>query len=205
MGTEIIDKIITNLGKRNIAAEYFHSLEETKQRILDLIPTETSIGIGNSQTLKAMAISQTLSSRGNVVYDKTFAKTKEESKRIKKESLLAEWYITGTNAISSEGHIVNIDHSGNRVAAMIYGPEKVIIVVGTNKITDSLDAAIQRSRTHAAPLNARRAGFNPPCVQLKKCVDCKTDDRVCYNLVVIEGQYVKDRMKVFIVDENLGY
>jgi hypothetical protein len=152
-----------------------------------------------------MEISQALSSRGNVVYDKTFAKTKDESKRLKKESLLAEWYITSSNALSTNGHIVNIDHSGNRVAAMIYGPEKVIIVVGTNKIADSLDAAIQRSRTHAAPLNAKRAGFNPPCVQLNKCVDCKTDERVCFNLVVIEGQYSKDRMKVFIVNENLGF
>jgi hypothetical protein len=200
-----INQIIENFSKRNIDAEYFHSLNEAKQRILELIPIDTSIGIGNSQTLKSMEISQTLLTRGNIIYDKTFAKTKEESKRLKKESLLAEWYITGSNAISAEGHIVNIDHSGNRVAAMIYGPEKVIIVIGTNKIEDTLDAAIHRVRNHAAPLNAKRAGFNPPCIQLNKCIDCKTDDRVCYTLVVIEGQYVKERMKVFIVHEDLGF
>lgn len=200
-----ISQIIENFRKRNIDAEYFHSLNEVKQKILDLIPVDISIGIGNSQTLKTMEISQLLSARGNIVYDKTFATTKEESKCLKKESLLAEWYITGSNAISKDGHIVNIDHSGNRVAAMIYGPEKVIVVIGTNKIEDTLDAAIHRARNHAAPLNAKRAGFNPPCIELKKCVDCKTNDRVCYNLVVIEGQHLKDRMKVFIVNEDLGF
>lgn len=200
-----INKIIENFRQRNIDAAYFHSLGEAKERILDLIPNDTSIGIGNSQTLKTMKISQTLSARGNIVYDKTFAKTKEESKRLKRESLLAEWYITGSNAISIDGHIVNIDHSGNRVAAMIYGPEKVLIVIGTNKIEDTLDAAIQRARNHAAPLNAKRAGFNPPCIELNRCIDCKTNDRVCYNLVVIEGQHIKDRMKVFIVNEDLGF
>ena len=120
-------------------------------------------------------------------------------------ALTSDWYITGTNAISLEGHIVNIDHSGNRVAAMIYGPDNVVIIVGINKIVDSLSDAISRVRNIASPLNAKRAGFTPPCVELNKCVDCKSKERVCNSLVIIEGQEVIGRMKVFIVNESAGF
>jgi len=112
---------------------------------------------------------------------------------------------SGTNAISIEGHIVNIDHSGNRVAAMTYGPDKVIIVIGKNKIEDTLEQAMTRARNHAAPLNAIRAGYNPPCIEKKQCVDCKSKERVCYNLSIIEGQFKADRMRLFIVEEEAGF
>lgn len=133
------------------------------------------------------------------------AENKDEITKLKKKSLHADYFITGTNAISVEGHLVNMDHSGNRVAAMIYGPENVIVVIGTNKIVDSLDNAIKRARNIAAPANAKRAGLNPPCASIGECVDCRSSERACNNLVVIEGQNVKDRMKVFIINESLGY
>jgi len=205
MEKEKVDLFISNLATRNIMGYYFNSFEEAKLKIKEIIPGRDSIGIGNSITLKNMNISPELKDRGNIVYDKTFAKTKEESKELKKKSLLVDWYITGTNAISMEGHIVNMDHSGNRVAAMIYGPENVIIVVGVNKITDTLDEAIYRVRNHASPKNAKRAGLNPPCVAIDKCVDCRSEDRVCNNLVIIEGQNIKGRMKVFIINEVDGF
>ncbi len=200
-----IDILIKNLATRNIEAFFFENLEEAKEAILKIIPIDAVVGIGNSRTLKDMNISKELSERGNKVYDKTYAKDKEEVKQLKKKSLLTDWYLSSSNAISMEGHIVNIDHSGNRVAALTYGPDQVIVVIGTNKITDTLDEAKKRARNHSAPLNAKRAGYNPPCLQLKKCVDCKTRDRVCYYFSVIEGQYEPDRMKVFIVCEELGF
>lgn len=119
--------------------------------------------------------------------------------------MTADWYITGTNAVSLKGHIVNADHGGNRAAAMIFGPDKVVIVVGVNKIVDTLDEAIFRVKNIASPLNAKRAGFNPPCVELNRCVDCRSAERVCNNLVIIEGQAEKDRMKVIIVNESIGF
>ncbi len=205
MNEKLISTLIENLSKRNIKGLYFKDLNETKKAVLQIIPQNLTVGIGNSRTLKDMNISQELNKRGNIVYDKTFAKSKEESKELKKKSLITDWYISGSNAISMDGHIVNIDHSGNRVAALTYGPEKVIIVIGTNKITKSLDEAIFRSRNHSAPLNAKRAGFNPPCIELGKCSDCKTKERVCYYLSIIEGQYIDDRMYVFIVNQELGF
>ena len=205
MNKNEIAKIINNFQKRNIQASYYKNLDEAKSRILELIPAGSSIGIGNSRTLKRMNISSELTKKGYKVLDKTLAKTKEESLELKRKSLLTDWYLTGTNAVSSEGHIVNIDHSGNRVAAMIYGPKKVIIIVGTNKITDTLREAVHRAKNIAAPLNAKRAGFNPPCVELNKCIDCSSEERVCNSLVTIEGQADKDRIKVFIVGEELGF
>lgn len=88
---------------------------------------------------------------------------------------------------------------------MIYGPEKVIIVVGVNKIVDTLYTAIDRAKNKAAILNAKRAGFNPPCVSMNKCIDCKSEERICNYLIVIEGQVDKERLKVFIVDEDIGF
>lgn len=205
MNKEKISKVIDNLKLRNIEAFYTENFEEAKLKILEMIKSNSTVGIGNSATLKRMKLTNTLLDRGNIVFDKTIAKTKEESRDLKRKSLLADYYVSGTNAISMEGHIVNVDHSGNRVAAMIYGPEKVIIVVGKNKIVETLDEAIYRVKNIASPKNAVRAGFNPPCVELNKCVDCRSKERVCNSLVIIEGQYEPDRMKVIIVNEEEGF
>lgn len=200
-----IQSLISNLKQRNIDAYYFENIEQARNKIIEMIPKAGTVGIGNSQTLKSMRISEALSERGNIVFDKTTSRTKEEAKEQKRKALLADWYITGTNALSMEGHLVNMDHSGNRAAAMIFGPEKVIVVVGINKIEGTLDEAVKRVRNVSAPANAKRAGFKPPCVELGKCIDCRSPERVCFNLVVIEGQAVKDRMTVIIVDESLGF
>ncbi|QUH20175.1 lactate utilization protein [Alkaliphilus sp. B6464] len=205
MEREKIEYLIKGLAVRNIDGYFFETFEEAKSKAIEMIPADASIGIGNSITLKNMRISKELGDRGNIVYDKTIAKSKEESKELKRKSLLTDWYITGTNAISLEGHLVNMDHSGNRVAAMLYGPDNVIVIIGINKITNTLDEAIYRVRNIASPQNARRAGFNPPCVDLGRCIDCRSTERVCNNLVVIEGQNNNGRIKVFIVNENDGF
>jgi L-lactate utilization protein LutC len=200
-----IDTLISNLKARNIDAYYFEDIQQVNKRLLEVIPKDCTVGVGNSQTLINLNISKLLSDRGTIVLDKTMTTTKSEITEIKKKSLLADWYITGTNAISLEGHLVNIDHSGNRVAAMIYGPEHVIVVIGANKIVNSLDEAINRARNIAAPANAKRAAPNPPCTSIGECIDCRSSERACNNLVVIEGQNKKNRMKVFIINESLGY
>jgi len=205
MSDSRINRLIRNLKQRNIDAFFLESFYEVNEKLLQMIPTDCTVGIGHSITVQNSGIIEKLEERGNVVFDKTKAINKEEGKHIKKKALIADWFITGTNAISLEGHIVNIDHSGNRVAAMVFGPDNVVIVVGINKITDSLSEAIFRARNVASPMNAKRAGFNPPCVELNKCVDCKSRDRVCNSVVIIEGQETKGRMKVFIVNESTGF
>jgi L-lactate utilization protein LutB len=203
--SEKVQKTIDNLKNRHINALFIKEKSQVLERVMQLIPVDAAIGFGNSQTLKELKISEALAQRGNIVFDKTFGKSPEEKRLLKKKALIADWFVTGTNALSQQGHLINIDHSGNRVAAMLYGPEHVLVVVGLNKIADSLEQAIQRARMVAAPLNAARAGFNPPCRELKRCIDCRSTQRVCNSLVTIEGQTDENRMTVLIVGEQLGF
>lgn len=203
-----IDKlklIKKNFSDRNIEVQYFEKLEEVKKYILSVIPIEATVGIGHSNTLEKMNITKAILERCNTVYDKELAKSKEECKDLKKKALTTDYYISGSNAVSMDGRIVNVDHSGNRVAAITFGPDKVIIVVGINKIVDSLEEAIGRVKNIACPKNARRAGFNPPCVLLNKCVDCTSKERVCNYLSIIEGQAIPNRITLIIVNEECGY
>lgn len=205
MDEEKFEKLKSNFKLRNIEVEYFKSLEDVKSYILNIVPISSKIGIGHSITLQKMNITNSLLERGNIVYDKELAKDQEECKELKRKALTTDWYISGSNAISVDGRIVNVDHSGNRVAAITFGPEKVIIVVGKNKVVDSVEEAIKRVKNIACPLNAKRAGFNPPCVTLNRCVDCVSKERVCNSLSIIEGQSECKRIKVFVVNEECGF
>ncbi|MGE5553998.1 MAG: lactate utilization protein [Betaproteobacteria bacterium] len=197
--------LLHNLAARNIEAFVAKDESEARERILNLIPSDATVGFGNSQTLKKLGLAEALAERGNAVYDKTAARSPEEARALKRQSLLADWFVAGINALSEEGHIVNIDHSGNRVAGMLYGPDHVVLVAGRNKVVPKLEEAIQRAREVAAPQNAKRAGLHPPCLEAGHCVDCRSADRVCNSLVVIEGQIDPERMKVIIIDEDLGF
>lgn len=205
MNEDVLYKLKENFKLRNIEVEYFEKLDDVKLYILNLIPSECTVGIGHSATLQKMEITNLLIQRGNIVYDKKLAENKEESKKIKKKALTTDWYITGSNAATMDGRIINVDHSGNRVAAITFGPDKVIIVVGINKIVNTVEEGINRVKNIACPLNAKRAGYNPPCVELKKCVDCISNERVCNVLSIIEGQSEKYRIKLCIVNEEYGF
>ncbi|MCL2236051.1 MAG: lactate utilization protein [Defluviitaleaceae bacterium] len=194
-----------NFTKRNIGVVFFGCFSEAKEYLLEEIPNSATIGIGNSQTLKGMGITDAFAARGNIVYDKELAKSPEEKMQLNKQSLLSDYYVSSANAVSADGRIVNIDHSGNRVAALAYGPDRVFLVVGKNKITHTFEQAMTRAKNTSAPANARRAGHNPPCVELGYCVDCHSPERVCNIISVIEGQSVKGRLTLLIVDEDAGF
>jgi len=205
MNIEKIEELKQNFRMRNIEVNYFETLENVKAYILNKIGIDCSVGIGHSVTLQKMGITNLLMERGNTVYDKELGKTKEESKLLKKMALNTDWYITGSNAVTIDGRIINVDHSGNRVAAISFGPEKVIVVVGENKIVETVEDGIKRVKNIACPLNAKRAGYNPPCVKLNKCVDCMSKDRVCNSLLITEGQSDNSRIKLCIVNEVCGF
>ncbi|WP_313340167.1 LUD domain-containing protein [Sedimentibacter sp.] len=205
MNTERFNKLKENFKNRNIDVKYFDSLDDVKLYLLNTVPLECKVGIGHSGTLQKMNITNLLIQRGNVVYDKELAKNKDESKAIKKEALLSDWYISGSNAVTVDGRIINVDHSGNRVAAITFGPDKVVIVVGVNKVVDTVEEGVKRVKNIAGPLNAKRAGYNPPCVELNKCVDCSSKERVCNYLSIVEGQTDCNRIKLCIVNEECGF
>jgi|GEM_PF-109043 len=194
-----------NFQKRNISMLRFGSFKEIMVYLLNEIPITDTVGIGNSQTLKNLGITKALIDRGNIVYDKELGTTPDEIKDLKRKSLLVDCYISGANAVSVDGRIVNIDHSGNRAAAITYGPEKVYIVVGKNKIAATRSEALERARNIAAPANAKRAGYNPPCVLEGHCVDCTSPERVCNIVSVIEGQHIKGRLTLLVADADAGF
>ncbi|WP_245755151.1 lactate utilization protein [Pelosinus propionicus] len=122
-----------------------------------------------------------------------------------RRSFSADTFLCSTNALTEDGELYNIDGNGSRVAAMIYGPEQVIIVAGINKIVRNLEEAEKRVRNYAAPLDAKRLQKNTPCASLGYCVDCKSEERICNDFVVIKRQFTKGRIKVIIVGKQLGY
>ena len=201
----VIKELEENFEKRNIKVLWFDTFVDIKEYLLKSIPISSTVGIGNSQTLKIIKITNALSNRGNEVYDKTFGNTQDEIKDLKRKSLLADCYVSSSNAVSVDGRIVNIDHSGNRVAAITYGPDRVYIVIGKNKITTTYEEALRRAKNIAAPMNAKRAGYNPPCVSAGHCVDCLSSEKVCNIISIIEGQSIKNRLILLIANEEEGF
>lgn len=131
--------------------------------------------------------------------------TGEEKKKIYIQNFTSDTFMCSTNAITEEGVLYNIDGNGSRVAPMIYGPKQVIIVAGINKVVRNMEDAENRVRNYAAPIDARRLGRDTPCTKIGHCVDCKSPNRICNDFVTITGQFVKDRIKVIIVNKSLGY
>lgn len=205
MNIDKLTKLKENFKNRNIDVNYFDTLEDVKLYILNIIPLDCKVGIGHSSTLQKMNITNLLIQRGNIVYDKELTINKYESNIIKRKALLSDWYVSGSNAVTVDGRIINVDHSGNRVAAITFGPNKVIIVVGVNKVADTVEEGIKRVKNIACPLNAKRAGYNPPCVELNKCIDCSSKERVCNYLSIVEGQVDHNRIKLCIVNEECGF
>ena len=122
-----------------------------------------------------------------------------------KKTFMADAYFTSTNAITENGELYNVDGNGNRVAAMLYGPDKVIVICGVNKIVKDLNEAIERNKRVAAPINAKRLNKDTPCAKVGYCMDCKSKDRICNEYTVIKRQRNKDRIHVIFMNENLGY
>ena len=129
----------------------------------------------------------------------------EEAMERRWKGLTADVMITSSNAITMDGKLVNLDGMGNRVAAMTFGPKKVILVVGMNKVAPDLDSAMARVKHYAAPVNAKRLNLNNPCVETGLCADCKSPQRICNMWSIIEGHMIKGRIHVKLIGENLGY
>jgi hypothetical protein len=171
-----------------------------------LITPGSRVGSGDSVTLEQTKIFDFLRTSDYTFIDKHLKNlTSEEKREIYLSNFRADTFITGTNAVTMDGELFNIDGNGSRVAPMIYGPNQVIVVAGVNKITENLESAIKRVRQTAAPLDAKRLGKNTPCAKLGYCVDCNHPQRICNSFVLIARQFIKGRIKVIIINETLGY
>ena len=171
-----------------------------------LIHEGETVGCGDSVTLEETGVFEYLRNSSFTFYDKHRKTLSSEEKRVLYlKNFNADTFITGTNAVTIDGKLFNIDGNGSRVAPMIYGPKQVIVIVGTNKIVDTIEDAIHRTRQIAAPLDAKRLLKNTPCVKLGKCIDCNHEQRICNDFVLIAHQFLKDRIKVIFINGDYGY
>ncbi len=197
-------KLKENLESKGYVVNVFHKKEDATSYIDSQIDKKT-VGLGGSATIHQMDLFEKLSGH-NVVYwhdakpsDMTIMETRTAASR-------AQVYISSVNAISEEGEIVNIDNTGNRVAAITYGPEKIYLLIGENKVAENLERAIYRARNVAAPLNAKRLKRKTPCaVNGDRCYDCKSPERICRNLSVFWEKPTGADYEVILIQEALGF
>ena len=201
-----IDRTINNLRKRNMAGFFVKDDVELKSLLKELIDENSVVGVGDSMTLFETGIIDFLR-KGNYTFLDKYKEgiTSEEKKQIYIQNFSADTFMCSTNALTEDGELYNIDGNGSRVAPMIYGPKQVILVTGINKIVRNIDEAEKRVRNFSAPIDAKRLGKNTPCTTLGYCVDCKSPNRICNDFTIIRGQFIKDRIKVIIVGNQLGY
>lgn len=196
------------LEKRNIKGIYVGNCDEAREKVLSLIPPGAVVSLGGSITLRECGIIDALR-KGDINLIDRYQKdlSKDEIKKLLVEGLSADVFLSGTNAITQDGKLVNIDGTGNRVAALFYGPKKVIIVCGANKIVEDAEAGIRRIKLWAAPFNCIRLNMDTPCSSTGICRDsaCLQPTRVCNEIAIIEGQREPDRMTVIIVGQELGF
>ena len=197
-------KLVEALKRRRFTAEFCATAEEAKKAVLAQIPDGASVGWGGSYTVDALGVKDALRAKGQPLFDRDTAPTREGQLEAMLASQTADVFLMSSNAITEDGCLVNMDGMGNRVSALIYGPKKVIVVAGMNKVAADLPSAISRVRHYAAPMNAQRFPGVSPCRETGRCADCVSPDCICANLVITRLNKIEGRIHVILVGEDLG-
>lgn len=194
------------LRKNNMYCECADSSEEALEIIQELINEDDTVAVGGSMTLFETGVIDMLRDGPYNFLDRYNKElTREEVQDIFVKSFSADVYLTSTNAVTEKGELYNVDGNGNRVAAMLYGPKSVIVVAGYNKIAKDIEAAKTRIEEIAAPANCVRLNMGTPCTTAGKCCHCNSEGKICCDTVIMGKQRTKDRIKVILVGEELGY
>ena len=199
--------IIAWLEKRRMAGSYAADAAQAKQRVLDMVPAGSTVFRCGSCSTVDMGLWEKIEAVEGVKVINPYLPTlsPEEGMALRRQGLTADVMIAGSNAITLDGRLVNLDGMGNRVAAMTFGPAKVILVVGMNKVAPDLESAKARVKHYAAPVNAMRLNLDTPCNKNGLCADCRAPKRICNFWSIIEGSMVPNRIHVILVGEDLGY
>ena len=196
--------LVKNLQSRHFEAYYCVNREEALKKALELIPEGATVGWGGAQTCEQIGLMDALKAGNYNAMDRDTAKNAEERTAMMKQMLTADAFLTGANALSLDGQMVNIDGTGNRLAAICYGPDLILVVAGMNKVEDSLEAAVRRARTVAAPMNKQRFGNVTPCGVTGTCADCKAEGCICNQILITRHCRPAGRIKFILVGEDLG-
>lgn len=197
--------LIKNLEKRGMEGYYADNAEEALKKAIELTAPGSSVSWGGSMTITDIGLIDALKSGDYIVLDRTIPQTPEEKREFFGKVAMCDYYFMSTNAITMDGELLNIDGVGNRTASLIFGPANVIIVAGMNKVVDNIDAAYDRARNTAAPINTMRLNKKTPCTQTGRCMDCMSPDCICNQFVVTRRSAPAGRIKVILVGEELGY
>jgi hypothetical protein len=199
-------KAVEKLKAHDFKALFVKTKEEAAQEIRKHILPGQTVGVGGSLTIRNLGILDGLEAQGNKVLDHWKpGLSKEEIFGIRKSQLVCELFLSSANALTMNGEFINIDGVGNRVNATVFGPGKVILVIGYQKIVEDIQAGLHRIKNVAAPLNAKRLNIDVPCAKLGKCVDCNSPNRICRVVVIHERKPMLTDMLVILVGEELGY
>jgi L-lactate utilization protein LutB len=197
------------LEENNFSAFIAETPSDAKKIVIDQILPEidiTSVSWGDSMTLYATGILQYFREKPEIRLIETFGEkiSRNKSMERRREAILTDLFFTGTNAVIESGMLVNLDMIGNRVGGLTFGPKFVVIVIGRNKIVSNLDEAMNRIKNFAAPANAIRHGKKTPCAKTSYCMDCKSPDRICNIWTIHEKSHPKGRIKVILINQDLG-
>ena len=193
--------LVKNLQKRHFEAYYCDTSAEALEMALELIPEGASIGWGGAMSAQQIGLIDAVKTPKYHAIDRAAAPDREQAM---KDCLFADVFLSGANALSMDGEMVNIDGQGNRVAAIVYGPKSVIVIAGMNKVVDTLEDAITRARTVAAPINQQRFLHNNPCTATGKCADCTSKTCICNQILITRHCRPVGRIKFILVGEELG-
>jgi hypothetical protein len=204
INNDIISKTVESLRKNRISSQYIDSGLNIFSAIDTFISPGMTIGVGDSETLKQLKIYDYIKSLKVTYLDKYESSlSKEEKRNIYIINFSSDLFISGINALTVDGKIYNLDGNGSRVAPIIYGPKKVVLICGINKIVKSDIEAYERIRTKAAPVDAKRLNKKTPCVVTGKCMNCHSPDKICNYYTIIQGQFDEKRINVLIVNVNM--
>lgn len=194
---------LKHLRDNGFAADYFETAKDAMAFLKELIPAGSSVGFGGSETLKETGILDWLGeSTQYTVYDRYHT---DDVKKVFHQCLDADYYLMSSNAVTVDGHLYNVDNTGNRVAALAYGPEHVIIVAGTNKLVRNIEEAVIRNEDIAAPANNIRLNRPNPCTMTGSCAHCSSPTTLCNQLVMTRRSNPAGRIHVLLINEVLGY
>ena len=198
----LANKVIKGLESRNMTGYYAASREEALKIALSLIPEGCKVTHGGSVTISEIGLEEELESGRYQYCNRSKAEDKRAAELFAYDS---DVFIGSVNAITEDGVLINIDGNANRVSAYAYGPGKLILIAGTNKVAPDVDAAMKRARNEAAPVNAQRFGLNTPCSKTGSCMDCKTPGNICCQFLVTRYSMHAGRIHVILVNDQLGF
>lgn len=196
--------LVKNLQSRHFEAYYCENREEALQKALELIPHGASVGWGGAMSAAQIGLLDAVRDGNYRALDREACATLDDREYLARECFSSDVFLTGANALSLDGQMVNIDGSGNRVAAIVFGPKTVLVVAGMNKVVDTVEEAIRRARTIAAPLNQQRFQLPNPCTTTGTCADCKSETCICNQILVTRHCRPVNRIKFILVGEDLG-